>query len=341
MIRNVRSNAASRRRGRAGFSLIELLVVIGIVGVLVSLLIPALQFGRSAASRTACANNLRQLGLAAHHHESARGHFPPGSVAKPFPADPQHVWTFFRWSALAALTPYLENTAVYDALDLSIPLYGGNFAVRPENADAIRIFVPEFLCPADAPRRLSEDFAPTSYAACTGTGNGGGSPRDTDGAFFINSLTVTPQITDGTSKTAFMSESILGDPQSANHDPQTEYKFSFLAPISDALCNGTVQWNVSDPRGFAWANGEYRCTLYNHYLAPNADTPDCIGVQIGGPVQTRYTPFGWRAARSRHSGGVNLLMADGALQFIADQINHGVWRALSTIAGAEATGESH
>ncbi len=336
MVRNGPPSPAIRTHARqAGFSLIELLVVIGIIGVLVALLIPAVQSSRAAASRTSCANNLRQLGVAAHNHESARGYFPSGSVAMPFPADPQHAWTFYRWSALAELTPYLENTAVYNALDLTVPLYGSNFAVRPENAEAVKVFVPEFICPADEPRRLAEDFAPTSYAACTGTGAGGGSPRDTDGVFFINSQTRVGQISDGTCKTALFSESNLGDPRPNNHDPQTEYKFSFLAPVSDALCNGTVQWNVSDPRGFSWANGEYRCALYNHHMTPNSRTPDCIGVQIGGTVQTRYTPYGWRAARSRHAGGVNVLMADSSLQFVADEIDVELWRALSTVAGSE------
>ena len=326
---------AAHRLRRCGFSLVELLVVIGIIGALTALLIPAVQSSRTAASRTACANNLRQLGLAAHHHVSARGYFPPGSVAKEFPADPQHAWTFYRWSALAQLTPYLENTAIHDALDLTVPLYGSTFAVRPENAEGVRAFVAEFICPADEVRRLNEEFGPTSYAACTGTGAKGGSPREADGVAFINSEITIAQISDGTSKTALISESILGDPRPNNHDPQTEYKFSFLAPLSEALCSGTVQWNVSDARGFAWANGEYRCALYNHRLAPNSPTPDCIGVQIGGPVQTRYTPFGWRAARSRHAGGVNLLLADGSLQFVADEIDLEVWRAVSTIAGDE------
>jgi prepilin-type N-terminal cleavage/methylation domain-containing protein/prepilin-type processing-associated H-X9-DG protein len=318
-----------------GFSLVELLVVIGIIGVLVALLLPAIQMSRAAASRSSCGNNLRQLGIAALNHESARGYFPSGSVAKEFPADPQHVWTFYRWSALAELTPYLENTAVYNALDLSVPLYGSNFGVRPENAEAVKIFVPEFICPSDEPRRLDEEFAPTSYAACAGSGAGGGTPRETDGVYFINSHTRVRQISDGTSKTASFSESILGNPQPSNHDSQTEYKFSFLAPVSDALCNGSVQWNVSDPRGFSWANGEFRCALYNHKMTPNSTTPDCIGVQIGGAAPTKYTPYGWRAPRSRHSNGVNVLMADSSLQFIADEIDPTLWQAQSTIAGDE------
>lgn len=318
-----------------GFSLVELLVVIAIIGILVGLLIPAIQSSRAASQRTSCANQLRQLGIASHNYESAHGHFPSGSVAKEFPADPQHVWTFYRWSALAQLTPYLENTAVYNALDLSVPLYGSNFGVRPENAVAVNAFVPEFLCPADQPRRLSEGFGPTSYAACAGSGIGGGTPRDTDGMFFVNSATRVSQITDGASKTASFSESILGDPQTNNHDPQTEYKFSFLAPVSEPMCRGTVQWNVSDPRGFAWANGEFRTALYNHRMTPNSTTPDCMGVQIGGTAQTRYTPYGWRTARSRHPGGANVALADGSLRFVGDEIDPVVWEAMSTTAGMD------
>jgi prepilin-type N-terminal cleavage/methylation domain-containing protein/prepilin-type processing-associated H-X9-DG protein len=339
MSRRQSTSRTAAPQSSAGFSLIELLVVIGIIGVLTALLIPAVQSSRSAASRTSCANNLRQLGIAAHNHESALGYFPAGSVAKEFPAEPTAAWTFYRWSALAMLTPYLENTAAYNALDLSVPLYGSNFEVRPENVASVKIWVDEFLCPADEVRRLSDDFAPTSYAASAGSGAGGGSPRDTDGVFFINSQTRIAQISDGASKTALFSESILGDPRPANHDPQTEYKFSFLAPLTDTLCSGANQWNVSDPRGFSWVNGEFRCALYNHRTPPNSATPDCMGVTIGGPVQTRYTPYGWRTARSRHPGGVNVMYADGSVRFVTDTIDPAAWRAQSTIAGQETLSE--
>jgi prepilin-type processing-associated H-X9-DG protein len=220
---------------------------------------------------------------------------------------------------------------------LSVPLYGSNFEVRPENVIAVKTWVAEFLCPADEIRILTDDFAPTSYAACAGSGAGGGTPSDTDGVFFTNSQTRMGQITDGASKTALMSESILGIPQPANHDPQTEYKFSFLAPLTDALCSGANQWNVSDPRGFAWVNGEFRCALYNHRMTPNSEMPDCMGVTIGGPVETRYAPYGWRTARSRHADGVNLLLADGSLRFVGDTIDPAAWQALSTVEGGEAT----
>lgn len=320
---------------RGGFSLVELLVVIAIIGVLVGILIPAVQASRAAAARNSCSNNLRQLGLALHNHEAALGYFPSGSVAKEYPEQPFAAWTFFRWSALASLTPYLENSAAYNALDLTVPLYGTNFAVRPENIEAVKILVPEFLCPSDIGRAVSEDFAPTNYAVCAGSGIGGGTPRDTDGAFYINSQTTPAKITDGLSKTVLASESLLGQPQSGAHDPQTEYKFAFTAPISDSLCNAAAQWNVSDPRGFAWVNGEYRCGLYNHHQTPNSAVPDCMGVQVGGGVKLIFTPYGWRGARSNHPGGVNVLLADGSLRFVSDAVDAAVWKDLATIAGGE------
>jgi prepilin-type N-terminal cleavage/methylation domain-containing protein len=326
-----------RTRFAAGFSLVELLVVIAIIGTLVALLIPAIQASRGAASRTSCANNLRQIGLAAQNYESARRHFPSGSVAKEFPAQPFVAWTLYRWSALAQLLPYMEHGAAYGALDLSVPLYGANFKVRPENVEPVKFVVVEFLCPADISRAVSPEFGPTNYAMNAGSGISGGTPRDTDGVFYMNSQVTPAKITDGMSKTALASESRLGQPQDGSyHDPQTEYKFTFGSPISDTICNAANQWNMSDPRGFAWVNGEFRCGLYNHYYAPNSSTADCMGVQLGGGTQVQFTPYGWRTARSAHAGGVNLIYADGSLQLIADDIDAGVWKSISTIAGNEA-----
>jgi prepilin-type processing-associated H-X9-DG protein len=155
----------------------------------------------------------------------------------------------------------------------------------------------------------------------------------------MNSQVAPAKIIDGMSKTALASESRLGQPQDGSfHDPQTEYKFAFGSPISDTICTAANQWNMSDPRGFAWVNGEFRCGLYNHYYLPNSSTPDCMGVQLGGGVQVQFTPYGWRTARSAHPGGVNLIFADGSLQFITDAIDMEVWRAISTIAGNEVAG---
>jgi prepilin-type N-terminal cleavage/methylation domain-containing protein/prepilin-type processing-associated H-X9-DG protein len=326
------------RRLNRGFSLVELLIVIAIIGILIALLIPAVQASRAAAARTSCANNLRQIGIAAQNHESALGYFPSGTVARELPGTPQAEWTLFRWSALAALTPYLENTAAYNALDLKVPLYShSTYKIRDENIDAVRILVPEFLCPSDIATPVSEIFAPTNYAMCAGTGIRGGSPRNADGISFENSRTTPAKITDGLSKTAFASESVLGQPQAGAHNPQTEYKFVLTAPLTESICGNSDLWNYTDPRGFAWVNGEFRCAMYNHSRTPNSDTPDCMGVTIIGTVQTRLTPHGWRTARSNHTGGVNLVFADGSLQFVADAVDLDVWKALSTIAGGESS----
>jgi prepilin-type N-terminal cleavage/methylation domain-containing protein len=339
MNRDSRKTRRFRRLpSQGGFSLVELLVTIGIIGALAGLLLPAIQSSRQAARRNACGNNLRQLGIAALHHESTQGYFPSGAMAQEFAAEPYTPWTFYRWSALAQLTPYLENTAVYDALDFSFPLYGASFQVRPENADAIRLIVPEFLCPSEELRTVSEIFGPTNYVASAGTGRNGGSPRVADGVFYVNSDTRVSQITDGTSKTVLMSESVLGDPKQSEHDPQTEYKFAFAAPVTESLCAATTQWNVSDPRGFAWASGEYRSALYNHYFTPNSPSPDCMGVLMSGGLDARFSAYGWRAARSAHPGGVNVLSADGSLRFVCDEIEPDVWREMATISGGETAG---
>lgn len=324
------------RAGRTGFSLVELLVTIGIIGVLVGLLIPAIQNSRQAARRSACMNKLRQLGIAALHHESVRGFFPSGTQSKQNPSQPTAPWNFYRWSALAQLAPFLENSVIYDALNLSVPLYDTGFQPHPDNRSIVSLLVPEFLCPSDEYRRVSEEFGPTNYVVNTGSGGNGGSPIDTDGIFFVNSETTAAKITDGLSKTAMMSESLLGHPGEDLRDARTDYKFVYLAPLNENICRLTNQWNVTDPRGFSWANGEYRCALYNHYWTPSASVPDCMGVLIGGNVQVKYTPYGWRAARSNHPGGVNVLWADGSLRFVRDDVDPDLWKEMSTIGGQEA-----
>ena len=96
-----------------------------------------------------------------------------------------------------------------------------------------------------------------------------------------------------------------------------------------------VTWNVINRRGFAWVNGEYRCTLYNHYLPPNSPRCDCIANQLTGDLDVRYAPHGWRTARSRHPRGINALYGDGSVHFLADSIDAATWRGLATRAGSE------
>src|SRR5262245_3146472 len=99
---------------RRAFTLVELLVVIAIIGILIALLLPAIQAAREAARRTQCLNNQKQIGLALNNYHSARKHLPPAADSKEYPANPILPYTFYRWSALAHLLPYMENQTVHD-----------------------------------------------------------------------------------------------------------------------------------------------------------------------------------------------------------------------------------
>jgi prepilin-type processing-associated H-X9-DG protein len=328
---------------RSGATLVEILVVVAILGVLVGLLLPAVQSARATTRRTACANNMRQIALALANHESAQGRYPVGSESRAFPAYPRVTAQHCRWSALAHLSPYYESQELLTGLDRSVPLYIDlrADAIAPQNKPIVKIVVPLFLCPDDRGSAVSPIFGPTNYAGCAGSG-GDGTPYDTDGLFFINSRTRPKDVSDGLSKTIAFSESLLGDSASTNRTtvtPANAYRFIMSAPLSEASCAATAVWNFSDPRGFSWANGEYRTTLYNHRYPPNATTMDCMGVLMSpaqGSMDRLYAAYGWRAARSRHPGGVNVAMADGAMRFVRDEIDPVVWKAAATRAGGES-----
>jgi prepilin-type N-terminal cleavage/methylation domain-containing protein/prepilin-type processing-associated H-X9-DG protein len=329
---------------RQGVTLVELLVVVAVIGLLVGLLLPAVQQARESARRTHCTNNLRQISLATANHESARGRYPIGSESREWAERPDFPHQFFRWSVLAHLAPFYELETLLRGLDLSVPLDVGLTAdaIAPQNKPIVKLTVPLFLCPSDAGRAVSDSFGPTNYAGCTGSGAGGGTPFETDGLFGINSRTRPRDIVDGLSRTVAYSESLLGAGQRATTnragiDVQTGYGFTFTAPLDEGPCSRPFYYNFTDLRGFSWANGEYRTTLYNHARVPNSAVLDCLAALMSTPDLARmYAGYGWRAARSRHPGGVNVVMADGSGQFVGDTVDPAVWKALATRGGGEA-----
>ena len=187
-------------------------MVIAIIGVLIGLLLPAVQMAREAARRTDCSNRLRQIGLALHNYEGAKQRFPSAyeyKVTSAYPGIPQH---FYRWSALAMLTPYLEQSNVYNRLNLSVPLHmiGHTPPIHPDNLPWVAIDVPSFLCPSDSLRSPTDGWGGSNYVANWGTGRDEGRNLSADGVFHIDSRRRIAEIRDGLSNTAAFSESLLG-----------------------------------------------------------------------------------------------------------------------------------
>jgi len=350
---------SERHEKYAAFTLVELLVVIAIIGILVGLLLPAVQAAREAARRMQCQNHLRQLGLAAHNHESALRVLPPAFRGKSIGGAPPY---FDLWGTLANLTPYLEQTAVYNSIDLNLTMYQLTSPFGIQAPDAVRTRVPIFLCPSDTGESVCRDsyaivgeFAPTNYSFCLGSGTSRGrtgwlgSPYDADGVFYAQSKVKITDIKDGTSNTVGASERILGSGEErtvlgsrAELKPQTMY-VNPGAETNDANCGSSLRINFSQRRMYTWVAGEPRCTSYNHYYLPNDPiNPDCVANFTGSDPLTRSTGHGLSTARSRHTGGVNAWYCDGSVRFISNSIQLQIWRAIATRTGGEvANGDDY
>lgn len=333
---------------RAGFTLIELLVVIAIIAILIALLLPAVQQAREAARRTQCRNNLKQLGLALHNYESSLQTFPPNLVP-----GGNFNYSGGNWGVLAFLSPYLDQTPIYNLMNLNAPTYASSPPYNiadPNNALAASYMIPMFLCPSDFSRSLGGGYGvatlgPANYCANQGSGLNGanhGSPYGANGVMFANSKVRIGDIIDGTSNTACMSESLLGDGARSTSVPppggsQRSYAYlsTYASTMDDASCASAAKWNVQDLRQFLWYSGEIRNTAYNHYYGPNSRNWDCVT----NASTLGYTAIGWKAARSQHVGGVHLLMCDGSVKFVNENVDIVVWRSAATRAGSEVLGE--
>jgi len=328
---------------RHAFTLVELLVVIAIIGILIALLLPAVQAAREAARRMSCTNNLKQIGLAMHNFHDSHKQFPSGWPVKVCPDYPGFPPYLYRWSPLAMITPYMEQYAIYEGLDLEMPLFGHGgdysiygYGVHADNAEAVAQVIKPFLCPSDLERVIEVGFGPTNYKWCRGSGRNGGSNRDADGVFTLEPGIRFADILDGTTNTAMFSESTLGPGTSAGTPEPSgtltsenagEVVAIVSSPLSDAVCSA-VGATAAMNRGARWVDSWVCYTSYDHWLPPNSEIPDC-----------GWRGHVWHAARSRHPGGANLLLSDGSVRFVSETVDLGTWHGVGSRNGREVLGE--
>lgn len=311
-------------RRAIGFTLIELLVVIAIIGILIGVLLPAVQAVREAARRMQCSNNLKQIGLAIQNYESVYKKLPSARTGSP------HLW-----SASAQLLPYIEGSNLFAQIDFR------RGSLDPVNAAAVRAAIPMYLCPSDAGlERLHADYGANNYCANAGTGlqNGGSfrpedGPQQIDGVFFDRSATRFASVTDGLSNTVAYGETKRGSgidstgPVPANLVMQYGQGPS-LTPVTDAFCQSSITLWVGQ-RGREWARGSFIFSAYNHFYAPNHQSYDCLSGNVSGRI----------SARSYHRGGVQAAFLDGHVAFHGDSIDLVIWRSIATRNGGEVVSQ--
>jgi len=360
-----------RAKCKGGFTLIELLVVISIIAVLIALLLPAVQSAREAARRAQCVNNLKQIGLALHNYHSANNSFPMGASASKNPVNAgdssgNACIAWMGWSAHALMLPYLEQSPLYNAANFYFdPIDSASAAF---NSTVVNTKINSFLCPSDG--NAGQSFTNSYYAsegtstradAGTSTNPCGVSSQSSTGLFYYSVANNISGASDGTSNTVAFSEGLVGNNgvlrqrwvtgvnlgsgsgfYDANQDIVTT--MSTLQQCSSAFLTATANAGLSSDRGQTWAWGAESMTMFNTIVPPSSTQytfGQCrFGCNTCGTQSADHSQI--TNAHSNHSGGANVLLADGSVRFIKGSVALQTWWALGTKANGEViSGDSY
>jgi prepilin-type N-terminal cleavage/methylation domain-containing protein len=311
-MRETAESAILRRwQGRRGFTLVELLVVIAIVGILLALLLPAVQSSREAARRSHCENNLRQLGLAIHNHQSVLRRLPTGGQGTDFRTAPPTT-TFDLHSLFTVLLPYVEEAGAYQQFDLRFA-----YNATPGNEAAARQVIPIYRCPSNSwreavvdPRGFGYvDYGATYYVDLDPTSGLSNKNLRAAGALVTGGSRIA-EITDGTSHTIAVAEDVGRDERMST---------GYVDPVTGG---GRAFWRWAEPDS---AFGVSK--LINNNFLPPGGPPTCLwSANNCGPNDEIF---------SFHVDGALVLMCDGSVDFLIDDTSPSVLRALVTRGGAE------
>ena len=322
-----------RSVNRRGFTLVELLVVIAIIGILVALLLPAIQAAREAARRSQCSNNAKQIALGLQNYHDTNKTFPPGVIwgpgLPPYTLPYHHTWNVM-------ILPFIEQQALYSTVDVNLPIWGQSIVSTP---------VPTLRCPSDQRTLPSEtqNIAVTNYPGSEGyhwhqtsTINGNTSPWNTfgdtfgdtcslNGIFTVLTTTKMSSVRDGTSNTiAFAEDDSMGYGGGAIRTCGTGLRRTGT-PVFDSAFVGTAVggWGANET-GTNAVNPDGSAKTAWTWFRNHSFTPTYIAAY--GPNSEHYGPS------SYHPGGLHAGLADGSVSFITATIDWGTWGKLNAMA---------
>ena len=330
-----------------GFTLIELLVVIAIIGVLVALLLPAVQGAREAGRRAQCINNLKQIGLAIVQYETQQRILPLGAnVQGPSDANSGCALGTIHaprgFGMLAFILPYMEQRNVYNSINFQLSSAGkfGPVDGGLSNFTALSTSIATYYCPSDEPNGPSPTDFPvskTSYFASGGTWNtlfyrpgpDCWQQEQGNGSFDSGFAYRIQQFADGMSQTLLVGESarLRNDP-----DPALN-QWSRVDLLASSVGGNTLR-----PQGFGYEVPRLNAPIMpgdGALFPPKTTFPDVSDMKAWSKNASAFKEFGQWGFRSKHPGGANFALGDGSVKFLKDSMAPNVYQALSTRAGKE------